>query len=117
MNVKISENSICFKISGEELETLLGGEVVETRTRLPTAQIHIRINPQQSVENGASMQSRIIDSQMQIDLCVPDQMVQQLHEIGKSKTGLTFTLGQSVISLQVDIKSDKRKVKKGAIGS
>lgn len=108
MNVKFSENAVTFKISEEELYRLSNGQDVENIYALGGAVCH-RI---ESVGDQKDEMMLVIND-MSMILHVPMRHIKTLLNIGKNREGIHTNIGDTKLSLQVDIRKDSRKRMKG----
>ncbi|GJL85392.1 MAG: hypothetical protein DHS20C02_11670 [Micavibrio sp.] len=113
MNVRIGEQDLRFKITEEELKTLLAGQCLHVNVGLLNKTLVATINPQGS---GESMESKLVldDSEAYLNLLIPPGKVEELSDMGRSRAGLKASSDDGLsISLQVDMRADSRKVGAG----
>ncbi len=108
MNVRIEEQKLRFKISEEELGTLLDGHSIHVSVTLLNKTFKVTINPNRLND---SMEGKLVleQSEVYLNLLVPPSEIQALSEMGRSRCGLENQIGDLSISLQVDLRGDTRK--------
>lgn len=112
MKAKISEDSITFKISEEELVKLLLDSYLETRTVIAKSSLCLVIDLKAH---------ELFDDFREIDLfLIPDKAescimlrtthaeVRKLQHMGKDKNGLSMKIDHLDVCLQVDVRGDRR---------
>ena len=112
MKAKISEDSITFKISEEELSKLLSDSYLETRTVIAKSNLRLVIDLK---AHG------LLDDFKEIDLLlIPDRAescimlrmthaeVRKLRDMGRDKSGLSMKIDDLDVCLQVDVRGDSR---------
>lgn len=101
MKVKIEEKNLRFKISVEELETLLDGHCLNVKLPLLDKTLIATINPE---GNGEAMESKLVSDQSEVylNLLVPPAHIQKLSDMGASRDGLKQEVSGISINLQVD---------------
>lgn len=104
MNLRISENNFRFRITPEDLETLLAGREIDQRICLGAHCFTYRIAPV-THEAGMALEMAVGG----FCLSVPRGMLTELRDLGRSKEGLSAIQGDVGISLQLDIKTQMRK--------
>jgi len=102
MNLKINKESICFKISKDELPLLLSGESLNENIELGNNKFIINILP---IEKPDMFYSEI--GVGNITLFISKNKIQELKYMGKDKKGLEVRQETLKISFQIDIKSLK----------
>ncbi|MDD3020266.1 MAG: hypothetical protein PHX61_04700 [Alphaproteobacteria bacterium] len=103
MNIKLSAHSVTFKISEEELKSLLESSHLNETISVSGKHLSFLIEPVHSIEAEF-----ILNENFSISLKVPDKKIQELAEIGKSRDGLCIFQKDINILLQVDVRSDTR---------
>jgi hypothetical protein len=103
MNLKISENSFRFRITPEDLDNLLRGQDVDQRTRISHHCFTYRITPA-TAEQEMTLEMAVAG----FCLLVPRETLEELHGLGRSKSGISVNQGGVEISLQVDIKAQMK---------
>jgi hypothetical protein len=102
MNVRIDEKSVRFRIAPDELKALLRGDSVSHFLKVGAGQLSYSVLP---VRDGAMtlqvMQSALI-------LSAPLADIERLQNLGRSKEGLVVQQDELNVSLQVDLKMQKR---------
>jgi len=108
MNVRIEEQNLRFKISEEELGLLLNGQCLSERVGITSKGFVITINPQ---GRGDGMEPKLVLDQTEacLQLLVPSEIVQELFEMGRSRSGISCDVDGVSISLQVNVRGDSRK--------
>lgn len=103
MNVKIEEQKLRFKISEDELKTLLKGNPVNAKVTLFDKILVTTINPH---GRDKIMEPKLVlDRQdVYLNLLIPPTVVQELFDMGQSREGLKKEIGGISISLQVDMR-------------
>ncbi len=103
MNVKIEEQHLRFKISEEELTTLLAGHCLHVKTGLLDKALVVTVNPQ---GRGKNMEPKLVLDQKDayLNLLVPPSCVQKLFDLGKNRDGLVQEINGVSITFQVDMK-------------
>lgn len=109
MNVKIKDRSLQFKITEEELNTLLKGQCVHVESKIMDRTLVVTINPR-SRESVMTSKLVIDDGDVYLNLLLPPQKIQDLSDMGRSRAGLEQQVGDLSITLQVDLRADSRTV-------
>ncbi len=109
MNVKIKDRSLQFKITEEELNTLLKGQCVHVESKIMDRTLVVTINPR---GRESIMTSKLVidDGDVYLNLLLPPQKIQDLSDMGRSRAGLEQQVGDLSITLQVDLRADSRTV-------
>lgn len=105
MNLKISEKGFRFRIAPEDLGVLLSGRDIEQRVCIGEHCFFYRIVPVSSEDEMA-----LEMSMAGFCLSVSQKNLEQLHDLGRSKAGLSVTQGGVDVSLQIDLKKQMKKV-------
>ncbi len=108
MNVRLKNQNIRFKITQEELEKLLIGDCLHIDLNLLGKNLIALINPK-GLSDIMESKLAVDERDIYISLIVPPDHVQKLADMGRSKEGLQQKIGNLTITLQVDLKSDKRQ--------
>lgn len=112
MNVKISQNSVTFKISEDELHQLMSGHALEQKTLIGTSEFVMVIDPepQEFFEDFREKPLKLIldRSESCLMLCTTLDEIQKLNDMGKSRDGLSAHIGGIDVFLQVDVRQDSR---------
>lgn len=112
MNVKISEDSVTFKITEEELRTLLSGRMLEKKMMLGrgTFVVVIDPDPEPFFEDAADHPLKLIHDKFEtcLMLCTSKDNVQKLFDMGKCRDGLSCRADGMEVFLQVDVRGDSR---------
>ena len=111
MNVKIAETAVTFKISEEELNVLLGGQILEKIVPIAANDFAMVIDP--AGKNDDIPLKLILDrDESCLMLCTSPEQIQKLAAMGKSREGLSCHWNGIDIELQVDVRADSRPRKK-----
>lgn len=110
MNIKISERTVVFKISGEELCRLLDGNTLEDRVGIGKYQTALVIECSNDTPSLAL--SLILDDKAEACyyLRVSPPYLQDLYDKGKNREGVSALQEGLEIFLQVDVRKDARAV-------
>lgn len=112
MNVKISEDSVTFKISEEELKILLSGCALEKKMMLGRGSFVVVIDPEPEpfFEDAAEHPLKLIHDKFEtcLMLCTSRENIQKLFDMGKSRDGLSCHVDGVDVFLQVDVRGDNR---------
>lgn len=103
MNVKISASGLAFKISAEELETLLSGQPLRESLSIGGNRLGISLHP---VETDSAMS--VSFSADTIRLCAAPGKIRELADLGRSREGLVHDQDGLEIELLVDFRTQKR---------
>jgi len=103
MNLRLSENSFRFRVTPEDLDILLQGQGVGQKVFLGKESFEYMISPVLAGEMNLEIESA------KFNLSVPHQVLEELRDLGRSKEGVSVVQGDVGISLQLDIKTQKRK--------
>ncbi len=108
MKVRIEEQDLRFKISEEELNTLLSGQSLSVKIGLAGNPLVVTIDPQGS---GDALEPKLVldDEEAHLNLLVSPASVQELSDMGRSRDGLQQEIDGLSVSLQVDLRADSRK--------
>ena len=117
MNVKITEKSVTFKITEQELHFLNTGQSLEKLVPIGGQDFAMVINPApdemfRDLEN-APLKLILDKDESCLMLCTNKKQIQYLIDIGRSKEGLAAHIDGLDVFLQVDLKGDSRPRKKG----
>lgn len=112
MNVKISEDSVTFKISEEELNTLLSGKALEKQMMLGRGAFVVVIDPDPELffDDAIEHPLKLIQDKFEtcLMLCTSKESIQKLFDMGKSRDGLACRADGMDVFLQVDMRGDSR---------
>jgi hypothetical protein len=115
MNVKITESSVTFKITEQELSHLLTGEALEKKTRIGQSDFVMVIdpNPQQFYDDFKERPLKLILDRAEscLMLCTTMEEIKKLSDMGKSRDGLSAHISGLDVLLQVDVRNDSRPKK------
>lgn len=103
MNVKIDGEGLRFRLSEDELKTLLNGGTLQETLRIGRRTLGIAVD---SV--GASDDLIAVYDENTIRLLVSPDKVRELSSMGRSREGLEQTAHGLTVSLQVDFRTQKR---------
>ena len=104
MNLRIEENGFRFRITDNDLQSLLQGCDINQHVRVGRQGFSYRIAP---VSDKKEMVLEMADSGF--CLYVPHKSLECLRDLGRSKEGISVRQDETEISLQVDIKKQLRK--------
>ncbi|HRK98383.1 MAG TPA: hypothetical protein PLE43_07905 [Alphaproteobacteria bacterium] len=107
MNIKFSSQSVTFKISEEELKSLIVDKKLIESLLISGQKVSFAIFPVQSGEMVLDLTEGFAFS-----LQLPNPKIQELSEMGKSRDGIFLLQDNLKIFVQVDVKSDTRSRKK-----
>jgi hypothetical protein len=112
MNVKISEDSVTFKITEEEMKHLLTGSALEKKILIGQSDFVMVIdpNPHEYFEDFKEAPLKLILDRAEscLMLCTTIDEIRKLSEIGRSREGLSAHIGGIDVFLQVDVRKDSR---------
>lgn len=102
MNVRIKNQNLRFKITKEELITLLGGHSIYEKIVLLDKALVVTINPN---GRGEEMKPKLVLDQEDayLNLLIPPPNVRTLFDMGQSREGLVQEINGISVALQVDI--------------
>jgi hypothetical protein len=113
MNVKISEDSVTFKISEEELKSLLSGKALEKKMMLGRGIFVVVIDPEPEpfFDDATQHPLKLIQDRFETCLmfCTSKEIIQKLFDMGKSRDGLACRADGMNVFLQVDVRGDSRE--------
>lgn len=109
MNVKIKDKAFQFKITEEELSALLNGQCIHAEVKVMNKALVVTINPRSS-ESIMTSKLVIDDGDVYLTLLLPQQKVQEFSDMGRSRSGMEQQVGDLSITLQVDLRTDSRKI-------
>lgn len=104
MNLRISENKFRFRITPEDLDMLLRGRDVDQRVCIGAHCFTYRISPM-APEKHMTLEMAVAG----FCLFVPRATLEELRDLGRSKTGVSVMQGAVDIALELDIKTQMRK--------
>lgn len=99
MNLKISEKGFRFRMTPADMENILRGQEVSQRICIGHDCFTYRIS---LAPPGGEM--RLTMEAFGIFLSVPHAKLEELHSMGRSKSGLSFVQDGVEVSLQIDIR-------------
>jgi len=112
MKVKISGQSVTFKISEDEMNQLLCGNVLQDNIHIGTNCLCLEINLQsrEYFDDVEDIPIRLIldRSESCLMLCTTQDEIRKLAEMGKDRTGIAMKRDNLEIRLQVDVRDDTR---------
>ena len=108
MNIKIKEQNLRFKITEDELNSLLSGHCQHVKVTMLDKTLVVVINPQGRSE---AMEVKLIQdhNEVYLNIFVPPEKLQELSDIGRNRKGIETNIKNLLISLQVDVRADSRK--------
>ncbi len=99
MNLRIENLNLRFKISEDELRSLIDGEVLETNALIT---VKVKVS-----EYGDDLS---IDYEgRNLTLEVPKSKLLELSSMGRNRDGISASQAGISLSLQVDVRKDSRK--------
>lgn len=112
MKTKISENSITFKITEDEMQRLLSDLSLETKITIGQSNLCmvIDLNAHDYFDDFKEVPLRLIPDRSEacIMFCTTPEEIQKLADMGKDRNGLSMKMGDLDICLQVDVRNDSR---------
>lgn len=107
MNLKIEEQNLTFKISKEELASLLEGHSLNTKINFIDKSFIVAIYPK-----GTYLETDLLckNDDIYLTISVPNKKLKELESLGKNREGVSCNSNGVMISLQVDIRKDPSKV-------
>lgn len=108
MNVKITESSVTFKITEEEMNVLAEGKTLEETVPLGSSGFAMKIDPQ----SGHDLRVAIDPEKPSLTLYTTKEQLKKLVDMGRSKEGLFAHTDNLDLFLQVDLRADSRLRKK-----
>lgn len=112
MNIKITEKSVTFKITEEELNVLSAGQTLEKSVSICGNDFAMVIDPNPSdyFERFENTTLKLIldKDESCLMLCTSKAQIQKLVNMGRSKEGLCAHVDDLDVFLQVDLKADSR---------
>lgn len=116
MNVKITEKSVTFKITEEELNILSIGQPIEKSVPIGGNDFAMVIDPDPAeyFEDFKDIALKLILDRDEscLMLCTNKDQIRKLIDMGRSKEGLCAHVSGLDVFLQVDLKSDSRPRRK-----
>lgn len=117
MNLKITEKSVTFKITEDEIRALQAGEILEKKTKIGGNYFFMGIDPNQadslSQPQKASLKLIWAQSESRLTLCTTPADIKKLLNMGKNKEGLSVNVDGLDIFLQVDVRANTSSRQKG----
>lgn len=112
MKVKISGQSVTFKISEDEMNQLLCENILQDNIHIGTNCLCLEINLQsrEYFDEVEDIPIRLIldRSESCLMLCTTQDEIRKLAEMGKDRTGIAMKRDNLEIRLQVDVRKDTR---------
>ena len=112
MKVKITEKSVTFKITEEELNILSAGQPIEKAVPIGGNDFAMVIdpNPAECFEDFKEAPLKLILDKYEacLMLCTSKDQIQKLIDMGRSKEGLCAQVNGLDVFLLVDLKADTR---------
>lgn len=116
MKVKISEETVVFKLSEVEMERLLADRCLETKVNIGQSHfcIAIDLNAYKEFPDYKESPLRLLPDRSEscLMLYTTSEEIQKLADMGKDRDGLSFRSGDVECCLQVDVRNDSRSRKK-----
>ena len=117
MNVKITEKSIIFKVTEDELKILVTGQALERATPIGGRSFAMVIDPDPVPYFEGStpdpLQLILDRDEACLIYCTSKDQIQKLVDMGKRKEGLMIHTDNGLkVFLQVDVRADSRPRKK-----
>lgn len=114
MNVKITKNSVTFKITEKELNALLTGATLEEE--IMVGAIHLLMIVSTTSREPSEINQTYLDlssdnAQSRLSLHTSMDEIEKLSDMGKNRDGIFVHTGNLDVSLQVDIRKDSRERK------
>ncbi len=108
MNLKIENNNLRFKITEEELKILLSVDSVHSKVNILGKNFIVSIIPQDS---GNLIEAKLDQegNETHLNLLVSLKDLQKLSDLGQSREGIETEMNDLRISLQVDVRSRRRR--------
>jgi hypothetical protein len=104
MNVKLEEGALRFRISDEELRTLLQGYGLSVSLTIAGKTLSAFIVPGDPAAGFSPLYE-----QDNIRLQVPPEKLKELERLGRSRDGIFQECGGVLVSLQVDFRTQKKE--------
>jgi hypothetical protein len=98
MNIRMGDGAVRCRISCEELEFLLTGKKLEEPLTLAGKPVLLTIDP-------AGEKLSLIYEEGRIGLKAPMNLLKELDQKGRQKSGVVQEVGGASLSLQVDLKT------------
>jgi hypothetical protein len=109
MNVKITEKTVTFKITEEELNILSIGQSIEKTVPIGRNNFAMVVDPNLAEDFKEAPLKLILDKdESRLMLCTSKVQIQKLVDMGRSREGLYAHLNKLDVFLQVDLKADSR---------
>ncbi len=111
MKIKISETTITFKISEDELNALSSGHNLATRLAAGGQVLSFHVSPHPFLSDHdikKRLQVSSDETGMHVKLAVTSADVSGLSAIGKDRAGVSLKGDACDIFLQVDVRGDSR---------
>jgi hypothetical protein len=108
MKIKVSNNTLTFKLKKDELEQLIQGETIQTGITLGSTQIACvlsKLDEDQGHSEKPQFKFFSIEQELHAFFQVPIKVFQSLFEMGRNREGLHIDLEKTRIVLQLDVRS------------
>lgn len=116
MKVKISEETVVFKLTEVEMERLLADQFLETKINIGQGHFYIAIdlNAHKEFPDYKESPLRLLPDRSEtcLMLYTTPEEIKKLADMGKDRDGLSFRSGDIECRLQVDVRNDSRSRKK-----
>src|SRR5690606_411932 len=109
MNVKMSEDAVIFKITEDETKTLLSGVVLKSDVRVGSDYFTIAIDP--TMESRTLPELQLILHENSLVLKTTLKTVQALSDLGKISEGISVSMNDMKIVLQIDVRGNRNQKK------
>jgi hypothetical protein len=117
VNVKITENSVTFKITVSERDILAKGQKIEKSVPICGNDFVMIIDPapEEAFQSSKEEPLRLIldKDESCLMLCTTKQQIKSLVDLGRDKDGICANIDGLDVVLQVDIRPEKSRLKKG----
>ncbi|TVQ84549.1 MAG: hypothetical protein EA357_02715 [Micavibrio sp.] len=104
MNVKIDGKSLRFKISADELDHLLSGEIAVQHLPLGGGAVTVMIDPKAAVEGGMTPHMLVQNDNATLRLLVAREKLEELKNLGRDRNGLREECNGIDVTLLLDIR-------------
>lgn len=112
MKAKITEDSITFKITEDEMHRLLTDLSLETKISFGLSQFCMVIDlcAHEYLSDCKEAPLKLIPDRTEscMMLCTTPDEIKKLSDMGKNRDGLSMKMGDLTIFLQVDMRNDSR---------
>lgn len=109
MKIKLSDQSITFKITEDEMNRLLSDFPLETAIAAGPNKIRVSLEPDAPEGSAPALDIVPDPSGAKLVLHLHRSDILKLSVMGKDKNGLSIKTGGLDISVQVDVRADSRR--------